>query len=25
MDANPMEFVRKESFIGGSPMKSKTV
>ena len=25
MDANPMEFVRKESFMGGSPMKSKTV
>lgn len=26
MDANPLEFVRKESFMmGGSPMKSKTV
>jgi hypothetical protein len=25
MDANPLEFVRKESFIGGSPMKSRTV
>jgi hypothetical protein len=24
MDANPLEFVRKESFIGGSPMKSRT-
>ena len=25
MDANPLEFVRKESFISGSPMKSRTV
>ena len=25
MDANPLEFVRKESFMGALPIKSKTV
>lgn len=25
MDANPLEFARKESFMGESPIKSKTV